>query len=74
MKNLVRRRRIIFRNFSDANLLISGVFPHFKTLPKLVPTEIKEEKKNKPYISFDWIVSSNARSERSIGFSLIKTS
>ena len=35
-------------NFIDA---ITSAFPHFKTLPKLVPTDIKEDYQNgSPYL------------------------
>ena len=48
---------------------MTGVFPHFRTLAKLVQTDVKEVKSRKPYNIFDVIVSSNARAERSMGLS-----
>ena len=69
MRNLVTRRDIILTNFIEAKVLMIGVFPHLNISAKLVPADMNDNKKNMRYVSFARIVSSNTRSERSIGLS-----
>ena len=48
MKNLVMMIRMILINLKDIKVLMTGLFPHLRTLAKLVPDERTEEKRNKP--------------------------